>query len=371
MPVTIAKACTGALLASWTSPALALDAVNVAVNSDESLDHGILLATALGLLLALVLLGMLYVRLRRSNRRAIEAEQQLKLAIDNISDGFAIYNAEDRLVMCNEQLRLMYPAIADRLTPGVKCGDMARALSESGALAPNLEGLTVEQNVAKLTCGSGDTEVQLRDGRWILHRDRKLPDGGKVGVRTDITYIKKRESQLQDSAVRYRDMVERSPVPIFVHRDGVVLYANTATADILGYSAASDIIGKNILTLIHPDHHKLALRRQEQANKSVTPLGQVDMKFLRPDGTTIYTEVRVSPSLYDGRPALESILYDISARRRTERALMESEQRYRNLFELSPDAILVHDGNHVLFANDTAARMLGAENDTSLFGAAI
>ena len=367
----IVLALASAPVPSWAASTLPADPSVVDTLIHETLHHSMLLAATLGLILVLSLLGFMYVRLRASTRRTIEAKQQLKAAIENISDGFAIYDADDRLVMCNEQLRKMYPTIADRLVPGVKCADMARALYQSGALAPSFINSSEDQSVASLTCKTNDTEVQLRDGRWILHRDRRLPDGGKVGVRTDITEIKKRETRLQDSAARYRNMVERLPVPIYVHRDGVVLYANTATADILGFSSADDLIGKNVLDMIHPDHHKLAIRRQTQAQQNATPLGQVDMKYVRCDGATLYTESHISPALYDGKPALESILYDISARRRTERALMESEQRYRNLFELSPDAILVHDGGHILFANETAAQMLGAASDTSLFGTSI
>ena len=265
--------------------------------------------------------------------------------------------------MCSSDL-----VIADQLIPGARCEDLARTLCETGPMAGGGDAREIEQQIEKLTCTTGDTEIQLEDGRWVLHRDRTLPDGGKVGVRTDITALKKREKTLEDSAAHYRGLIDRSPVPIFVHRDGVVLYANAATAAILGYSSADDIVDKNILDLIHPDHHKLAVRRVAQAVEENVQLSQIDMKFLRFDGSTVQTEAQVGHVMYGGKPALESILHDISARRRTERALMESEQRYRNLFELSPDAILVHDHEHILFANETAAKMLGAANDTSLFG---
>ncbi|MFC1672733.1 PAS domain S-box protein [Pseudomonadota bacterium] len=315
-----------------------------APNADDSA----LTILSVGLVIAVTFLITILWRLRESTRKREQAERQLSTALDCISDGFAIFDADDRLIVCNQQLRDMDPAIAERLHPGAK-GDDGQPVEQSG-------------------CHTQETEAQLSDGRWVLHRDRVLPDGGKVGVRTDITAQKTRERILHESAARYRDLVERSPAPIYVHRDQMVIYANPATAKLLGYEASDALIGKNIFELIHPDHHKLGQLRLKNANAASTSLPQVDMKFVRADGTTIHTEAQVNAITFDGEPALESILHDISARRRMERALMESEQRYRTLFELAPDAMLVHDGSQILFANKATAAILGAARETDLCG---
>ncbi len=292
-------------------------------------DHRLLLAATCSLLLALALLGHTYLRLRESNRRAVEAERLFKTAIDGIFDGFAIHDANGKPVM---------------------------------------------RNADDFSCELGETELQLDDGRWVLHRDRTLPDGSKVGMRTDITELKMRELALHDNATRYRDLVERAPVPIFVHRDGVILYANGATAMVLGYTTPSKVVGKNVIELVHEDHRKIAVQAMLDAQASnpasdeARPTTQSDITFMRHDGALVHTQTRVSHVTFDGAPAFESILHDITARQRTERALTQSEQRYRNLFERSPDAILVHDGQHILFANEAAAKMFGAASDTSLFG---
>ncbi len=324
-----------------------------------TLTNGPIIALLAALLIGFTLLIFVTLRLRATKRRAREAETILKTAIENISAGFLIFDERDRLVMRNEQISRMYPSIADLFVPGAVSAELARALNASGTTTTTGEGMVQD--------GEGEFEVRLNDGRWIQHRDRSLPDGGTVSIRSDITGLKNRESALRESEQRYRALVERSPVAIFVHCDNVVLYANAATARILGYRNASEVLGKNIFDLIHPDNHLLAYRRVKLIEDDDRPLPQVDMKFQRADGTVVYVEDQITRIEYNGTPALESILRDITARRRTERALMESERRFRNLFELAPDAIIVHSQGNILFANAAASQMFCVNQDDDLF----
>ena len=322
-------------------------------------------ALALGAFGALLILSL---RVRDSEQRTAVAEDHLQTAIDSISEGFVIYDKDEAFVMCNDQYRALYPQIADQLVPGARFSDLAHAMTTTGATVNAGQDNEVwrENRLRDFRNSQGTSEMQMADGRWILLRDRKLPDGGSVGIRTDITEIKKREQALIDSERHHRDLIERAPVAIFVHRDNVVLYANSTTADMLGYEDVDQIIGKDLFDLIHPDHHRLAQVRMKKVTASEEALPQADMKFSRADGSIIYTEAQVSPVTFDDQPALESILRNITARRRTERALMESELRYRTLFELAPDAMLVHDGEKILFANAAAGKIFGAKDERGL-----
>jgi len=300
-------------------------------------------------------------------------EYHLQTALDSISEGFVIFDKNEAFVMCNDRYRTLYQQIADKLIPGARFEDLAHELTQTGAIIDFDQDAQSwrENRVRTFRNRQGATEMPLADGRWILIRERKLPDGGSVGIHTDITEIKNREQTLIDSERHHRDLIERAPVAIYVHRNNIVLYANSTTATMLGYDRVEQVIGKNIFELIHPDHHRLARVRIEQVIARDEALTQVDMKFSRADGSIIYTEAQVSPVTFDDQPALESILRNITARRRTERALMESEQRYRTLFELAPDAMLVHDGHKILFANAAAAKIFGAQDERGLLHLAL
>jgi PAS domain S-box-containing protein len=78
----------------------------------------------------------------------------------------------------------------------------------------------------------------------------------------------------------------------------------------------------------------------------------------RADGTEVPLEVGFAPIRLDGQPGIIAFTRDISERRAATDALARSEQRFRQLIELAPDAVWINDGRRLLFANPTAARML-------------
>ena len=367
-------AWTGLVVTFMLSLALFFGAIFFHLPSEhDTIERALLIGAAVLALGAFSALLILSLRVRESERRTAMAEDHLQTAIDSISEGFVIYDKDEAFVMCNDRYRELYPQIADKFVPGAHFFDLAHAMTTTGATV-NVDQDSAswhESRVRNFRNPQGTSEMQMADGRWILLRDRKLPDGGSVGIRTDITEIKKREQALINSERHHRDLIERAPVAIYVHRDNIVLYANSTTANMLGYDDAAQIVGKDIYELIHPDHHRLAQVRMGKVTASDEALPQVDMKFSRADGSVIYTEAQVTPVMFDDQPALESILRNITARRRTERALMESELRYRTLFELAPDAMLVHDGQKILFANAAAAKIFGAQDERYLFHLAL
>ena len=130
---------------------------------------------------------------------ALEAQLRLHNAIDSISEGFAYFDAEDRLVLCNKRYREIFPELADLLVPGMKFEEGLRAGIERGMTLP--EGQSVEEFVnlrmnRHLNPDQGGFIVRLSGDRWVQIVERRTEDGGVVGVWTDITELKRREQQL-------------------------------------------------------------------------------------------------------------------------------------------------------------------------------
>ncbi len=91
----------------------------------------------------------------------------------------------------------------------------------------------------------------------------------------------------------------------------------------------------------------------------------------RRDGETIYVQVTAMPVLFGGRTARGVVARDISDRRMTEAALVESEQRYRALVEIMPEAVTVVDlEGRILAVNQQAARMHGFDRPEEMVGQA-
>jgi two-component system cell cycle sensor histidine kinase PleC len=121
-----------------------------------------------------------------------EAELRLKDAIENISEAFVLWDADNRLVMCNSKYQQFHNLPASVCVPGTRYEDVARAAKEP----------LVRQRVPLLgyDAGEGSTfEVQIDDGRWLQINERRTKDGGFVSVGTDITPLKKHEERLLDS----------------------------------------------------------------------------------------------------------------------------------------------------------------------------
>ncbi len=129
--------------------------------------------------------------------RAEEAEALLTDAVGSISEGFVIFDPEDRIVMANEAFRRLYPEVLEFTVPGVAFEDFLRAAVERGAY-PDAKGRESEWIASRLEDHrdlSGGIVERLSDGRWVLVTDRRMSNGGIAGLKMDITALKKAEAQ--------------------------------------------------------------------------------------------------------------------------------------------------------------------------------
>jgi class 3 adenylate cyclase/methyl-accepting chemotaxis protein len=144
------------------------------------------------------------VEVKETNLREIrEARRRLTDAIESISEGFSLYDAEDNLVVSNSRYReVLYPGIADIVVPGAPFESFVRAAAERG-LVKNADGRMDDWIAERLTRHnepSGPHLQQQSDGRWIQISERKTEDGGTVAVYTDITDLKEREEELAEKS---------------------------------------------------------------------------------------------------------------------------------------------------------------------------
>jgi PAS domain S-box-containing protein len=129
------------------------------------------------------------------------SEQRLTDAIESISEGFSLYDEEDRLIVCNSAYgELLYPGLGTP-APGTPYETLIRNAAEQG-LVEDARGRVDEWVAERLARHKqpGEPHVQRRaDGRWVQINERKTTEGGTVAVYTNITDIKRAEEEVREA----------------------------------------------------------------------------------------------------------------------------------------------------------------------------
>src|SRR5215831_2253825 len=146
-------------------------------------------------------------------RLAAETERQRRMiatAIETISEGFVLYDSQDRLVLCNSKYRELYPKITDLMVPGTPFKTILRAIVDREMI--DLEGRTADEWIAERLANhaspKGAAEYRYKQ-IWARISERRTPDGSTVGVFTDITELKQRQVELEQ-AMEQADSANRA-----------------------------------------------------------------------------------------------------------------------------------------------------------------
>jgi PAS domain S-box-containing protein len=203
--------------------------------------------------------------------------------------------------------------------------------------------LTEENSFATITF-----RTKHKDGHylWIESNVKAIFDektrelSEYYNVTRDITERKKSEEKLQESEERYRKLVEISPDGVLLHGEGKIMYANPAAVNMLGASHSGDIIGKNVLDLVHPDFRDRVKKNIQSDLKGQTS-PKIELLLTRFDGTSIMVEGRGTGTLINGIPAVQVAIRDITKQKQVENALHESEKKYRSIIDRANDVICI------------------------------
>lgn len=165
--------------------------------------------------------------LQSARRAARNAANTLIDAVETLPDGFVLYDKDDRLVVCNSRYREIYALSAPAMIPGATFEEILRFGLENGqyAEAVGREEDWLSERMAHHLDQSATVEQLLTDGRWLRIVERRTPDGGRVGIRVDITDIKRKQHQLEMAA-------ETDVLTGLLNRRGVTSFLTAAAAEL-------------------------------------------------------------------------------------------------------------------------------------------
>jgi adenylate cyclase len=136
-----------------------------------------------------------------------ESERHLIEALECISEGFSLYDANDRLILCNHRYReLLYPGVKEAIVPGTPFEQIIRAAAERGLIVEAIGRVDawVEERLQRHRNPRGPHLQRRTSGRWIQVNERKTADGRMVAVYSDITALKRSELELANMVHKLR-----------------------------------------------------------------------------------------------------------------------------------------------------------------------
>ncbi|MDF3809609.1 MULTISPECIES: ATP-binding protein [Rhodopseudomonas] len=138
---------------------------------------------------------------KQAEEAALASQHLLSDAIESISQGFVLYDKDDRFVAANSHFRDMFPALARLMSPGRSFEEILRAAYDNGLDGIDTDGLDWEAWIERTLAWHKTVEQPLEryyaNGRWIRMVNYRTSDGGLAGLRTDITDFKKIERALE------------------------------------------------------------------------------------------------------------------------------------------------------------------------------
>jgi two-component system cell cycle sensor histidine kinase/response regulator CckA len=250
--------------------------------------------------------------------------------------------------------QLLGRRVADALPPevAVRIGDAVASACARG-VATGLE-YTVRR----------DGELLFFDGRAV-----PLEDAAVLVMVRDVTEQRRADAALHDAVQALRALVEATPLAVMtLDRSGIVTLWNPGAERLFGWGAAEVVGTPN--PLVPPHHRAAGVANLQDRLRGGERVAGIEIRPPRKDGTLVDVSASAAP-LRDARGAAVgsiAVFEDISERKRAEATLRSSEERYRQLFEASPQPMWVVDVETLglLAVNDAAVRHYGYSRDEFL-----
>jgi diguanylate cyclase (GGDEF)-like protein/PAS domain S-box-containing protein len=301
----------------------AMGAVEIVPDPTRVIDAFSLSPTALAFALANAAIAILGLSLAGAfaDRRLREQGRRLATAVNNMTQGLVMFDAQERMVVCNERYMEMYGLSPDVVKPGCSLSDIIRNRIDSGSL--NRDAAEYRAHLLE-AMSKGDTlgwVVETTDGRAIEVVNRPIARGDWIGIHEDITERRRAEQELRRTKAFLNTVFENVPAMVAVKEIPSFRYVliNRVAETYYGV-ARDDMIGKTSADIFSPEaaaiiesHDRDAARDGRELIFDVHPIAM-------PNGETrIVTTKRVPLAGANGNPQyLLTVVEDVTERKRAE-----------------------------------------------------
>jgi PAS domain S-box-containing protein len=299
---------------------------------------------------------------KRASKNLRESEERFRLLYENLSDGLLLLDLEGTIGMCSPRCAEMFgydpnEVVGENYLKFIHPDDRETIMN------------AFKKGIADELAAAEGHELRgvRKDGEvFYFHITNKLiiDDGkptGYQGLIRDITARKLAENALQESEAKYRVLAEQSLQGLVIMQNEGIVYANPAFTRITGYSS-DELLSMNVQDIwgfIHPDdRERLKKRFQDYFSfKELQP--PIEYRITRKDGTIRWIESYVSIIEYNGSPAMQSAVIDITDKKSAQEEILKSEVKYRTLAEQSLQGLTILTDEGLVYANRAFSKMVG------------
>ncbi len=341
----------------------------------------------------------------------VKHQLRLESAVDHLADGFAAWDQTGRLDMLNDKFAARFAGVDGRPEVGRTYEKTLRGLVESGALKIEEEHEPwLKRHLMGHILPTFESHLEYQDDRYFIFREKRALDGSTVSTITDVTELKEKEREhafrghslqkandelemakviLEEQGRQLVEMAERNEEArkelarqkaeieiiearerailetmadglLVLNADGVIEAFNPSAENLFG-RIADDVIGETADGLIHGDgsFHEY-LRARERGNGPRSGFVREEMIARDRDGGFFPIELHATDAAAMGEGFQVVTMRDISERKAAEKALRESEERFRVMASSAQDSMVVIDNvGNVAFWNEAGERMFG------------
>ncbi|MCX5846935.1 MAG: PAS domain S-box protein [Deltaproteobacteria bacterium] len=268
-----------------------------------------------------------------------ESEELFKQFMQHFPGSAYIKDADRRIIFLTEKVEEYF---------GVKPDEWLGKTSEE-IWSPEIAAVARrdDETVLQGKALQSITERPQRDGlhTWITHRFpiHRVDKPSLIGcISMDITERKRAEDL-------YKTLAENSLAAVFIVQDGKFVFINTSAIAYAGYSA-EELIDQQSDVIVHPDDRELVRQKSREmlAGRSNQAF---EFRMVTKQNEVRWISQTVTPIHYHGRPAILGNAMDVTEGKRAEKALQESEAKYRALFGYASDAIFLMSGETFVDCN--------------------
>jgi PAS domain S-box-containing protein len=302
----------------------------------------------------------------RSQAALADSEERYRQIVETTSEGVWTIDAAHNTTFVNARLAEMLGYEVEQML-GRPLGDFV--LGEAPDIAAKLERRrhgVVEQHEAQL---------RRRDGSclWVSISNDTLRNHagayvGALAMVSDITDRKRAQAHFEEATARFEGAFEHAPIGmalVSLAQDsfGQMLRVNSALCRLLEYRDC-ELVGRRFAEITHPDDVSADLATAQRLVAGEIDSYEIDKRYITASGEVVLAILSVSmlPDSEGGSAYAIAQIQDVSARRRAEEEVEQSERRFRAAFSSALDAMLIADDDRFwLEGNSAAAELLGID----------